>query len=311
MAGFALGAISSLVAFLLVILAVVADAGCVQFFQRLLAGHSGHASLVAGIALGIAMLALERILRILVVIELGGFPVFFGVAALALVAELALVAFFLVILAVARHARRQEILFVQRLCRQMAGIAFHLLVLVEQDILGVLVVIEMYFLPATVVMAGFAFFPVASLVPLRLIVLAVAGITLFRSLLESLVKFEGLVKMAFLAFDIRMFAARQLEFGLFVIEGGFLPVLCVMAAAAIKAELAFVHIVLLMAGVAFGWRLAIFQLGFVATLALGGLVFVFENETGLVVLERILVEDDYLGIAALVVGMAGAALFIL
>lgn len=47
-----------------------------------------------------------------------------------------------------------------------------------------------------------------------------------------------------------------------------------------------------------------------ATLAFGCFVFVFEDKAGLVVFEARFVEYDYLGIAALVVGMAGAAIFV-
>lgn len=112
-------------------------------------------------------------------VELVSLPTLLGMTALAFFAKLALMAFFLVILAMASHALHRQVLFVQWFRRQMAGIAFHLLVLVAKHIFGFLVVIEMYFLPAAVVMAGFAFLSIASLVALGLVILAMAGITLF------------------------------------------------------------------------------------------------------------------------------------
>lgn len=53
--------------------------------------------------------------------------------------------------------------------------------------------------------------------------------------------------MTLVAFNIRVFSTGQLEFGFLVVESGFFPILCVMTAAAIKAELAFMNIILLMA----------------------------------------------------------------
>jgi len=117
MASFALAPVFAIVNFFLVIFAVATDTGRLKLHQRFHVCCSGHATLVTSIAFGIAMFAFKRVLCIFVVIEIGGFPAFFGVATLALFAQLVLMAFFLVILKMASHALHRQILFVQGLCR--------------------------------------------------------------------------------------------------------------------------------------------------------------------------------------------------
>ena len=108
MAGFALVAEFTLMAFFLIILAVAGDTSLLHLEFGL---GSGYAALVASVTLGVTMLTLERILGILVMVEAGIFPALFIVAAFALLAQAARVAFLLVILAVASHAIRRQFLF--------------------------------------------------------------------------------------------------------------------------------------------------------------------------------------------------------
>ena len=87
----------------------------------------------------------------------------------------------------------------------MALVTFHRLMLAAKGKMSVPVVIKAHFLPSPVVMAGSALCSIASLVPLVLVVLAVAPDAIFRSALEFL------VDMTFLAFDIGMLATDQTE----------------------------------------------------------------------------------------------------
>lgn len=70
-----------------------------------------------------------------------------------------------------------------------------------------------------------------------------------------------------------------------MVKAGFLPILRIMAVAAIKAKLAFMHIILTVAGITFGWSLAIFCLWLVATLAFCGAMFIFKDKACFVMLE--------------------------
>jgi len=140
MTSLALVAVIPLVAFFLVIFAVASDTSRLQ----LLSGCSaGYAFLVASLALGIAVFALKWILGVLVVIEIGGFPALVIVATLAFLAQTSAMAFFLIILAMARHTRHRQFLFIQvPLAGQVAVVALHRLMLAAQGKMGILVVIK-------------------------------------------------------------------------------------------------------------------------------------------------------------------------
>src|SRR4030065_337087 len=131
--------------------------------------------------------------------------------------------------------------------------------LAAQGQMGIFVVIKHYFPPAPVVMAGFTLGSIAALVPLILVVLAVASDAFFRSTRVFL------VGMALFAGNVGMFAADQGKFCLFMIEAGFLPVLRVMAVSAIGAKFAFVHVILDVTDVTFGRRIPIFCLWVIVT----------------------------------------------
>src|SRR6266571_818466 len=184
-AGLALLAVAALMSLLVVILAVTADAGLRQLFHRRLAAHP---ALVTGLALGILVLVAQRVLGVLVVIKIGRLPRLLVVAALALVAERTLVPLLVVVLPVAGDAFARQVLAVERLVGSVALVALGIVVLAVQRILGVLVVIEAYFLPAPVVVAGLALDAVAALVAFLLVDLLMARVTVLRRILVFLVE---------------------------------------------------------------------------------------------------------------------------
>ena len=141
MARFALVAVTSFVGFLLIILAVTSNAGNLQFLLG--RSRAGYAALVASIALGIAVLALKRILGVLVVIKIGRFPAFIIVATLALLAQASLMAFCLVILAMTGHTSHWQFLFIQvPLAGQVAFVTLHRLMLAAKVKMSIPVVIK-------------------------------------------------------------------------------------------------------------------------------------------------------------------------
>lgn len=203
MARFAFAAVISFMAFFLIIFAVTSNTGTFQFLPG---RRAGHATLVASLAFGIAMLTLKRILCILVMIEIGRFPAFIIVATLALLAQASLMAFCLVILAMARHTSHRQFLFIQvPLARQMAVVTLHRLMLAAKVKMSISIVIKAYFLPVLVGMAGLALGSVAPLVTLVLVVLAVTPDAFFRGALVFL------VGVTLLAGNIGMLAADQTE----------------------------------------------------------------------------------------------------
>lgn len=175
--------------------------------------------------------------------------------------------------------------------------------LVAKHIAGIGIVVEAQLLPALVSVAFLALDAVATLVGLLLVNLLVAGVAFERGV------FVSPVEMTFLAFHIFMLTADEREVGFFVIEGCFLPVLFAMATGAFFAQLPLVYIVFLVAGVAIGWRFPVFFPGLVTALALHFLVQVpaLQLEIGLGMVKFPGVEYHYMGIAAHMVSMAGAA----
>lgn len=269
-------AVAALVAFFVVILAVARDAGGLHLQFR--GFGAADATLVAGVALGILVLVAQGKIGF-VMVEFGFFPVTFVMAALALFTEVATMAFFLVILLMAGEAfGRQFRLIDISLFRQVAGVALGLAVLTLQGIFGVLVMIEVDLLPPLVVVAGLALDAVTTLVTFFLVDLLVAAVTGQGRLLV------GLVLVTFLALDVEVFAADQLELGFFVIEGGFRPLLLVVAVLALAAEMALVTLFVvnfLVAVIAQLGRLTVFALGQVAALALAFLVGAEQLEVSL------------------------------
>src|SRR4030066_8540 len=177
--------------------------------------------------------------------------------------------------------------------------------LAAQVKMGIFVVIKAYFLPAPVVMAGFALGSIAAFVPLVLVVLAVASDAFFRSTRVFL------VGMALFAGNVGMFAADQGKFCLFMIEAGFFPVLRVMAVSAIGAKVAFVHVILDVTDVTFGRRIPIFCLWLMATRTFGRFMFILKNIIRFVMIEPEPVEFRNLRIPSLMLGMAITAFLFL
>lgn len=92
--------------------------------------------------------------------------------------ELATVPLFLVILLMASHALGGQLLLIQQsFLRQVAGIALGLAMLALEGISGVLIMKEFNLLPTLVVVAGLAFIPIASFVPLVLVNCLVTAMT--------------------------------------------------------------------------------------------------------------------------------------
>lgn len=177
--------------------------------------------------------------------------------------------------------------------------------LATQVKISIPVVIKANLLPALVVMAGLALGSITPLVPLVLVVLAVtANARFFGSRVF-------LVGMTLLAHDIGMLAADQMEICLFMIKAGFLPIFCIMAVAAIIAKLAFVHILLAVAGVTFGRCLAIFCLWLVAIRTFRKFMFIIKDKICFVVLEADPVKFRNPCIPPLVFGMAITAFLFL
>lgn len=92
-----------------------------------------------------------------------------------------------------------------------------------------------------------------------------------------------------------------------MVENNLFPIRCGMAGRAGLAEVAFVYVIFSMAGRAFRWCIPIFDLGFVAGLALGFLgvaVGSCEGETCLSVVEGGLVDRCDVFFSPLMLGMA-------
>ena len=116
------------------------------------------------------VLAQQRILGLLVMVEQDFFPVPFGVAGFALRPIVTLV---FVVLGMARVTGHLQLVLVN-IALVAGGTFSRWTVFAEQGILGFLVVIKQDFLPALFVMARFALRPKGALV---LVVLGVAGST--------------------------------------------------------------------------------------------------------------------------------------
>ena len=123
MASLALVAVISFMAFFLINFAVASGTGQLQLFPG---RCTGYTIFVASLAFRVLVLALKGILGILVMVKTGRFPVLVIVAALTFLAQATLMAFLLIVLAMARHAFRRQFLFIQvSLGRQMAVVAPH------------------------------------------------------------------------------------------------------------------------------------------------------------------------------------------
>jgi hypothetical protein len=224
------------------------------------------------------MLTQQREFGLLVVIEQDFFPVTLDVATLALGTEVTLV-HLVVILFVARHTSRLQLVFVQ--IALVATYALDLFMFTVQRILGLLGVIKQNFLPIALGMAAFALRTEVALVYL-VIILLVAGHASHLQLV-----FVQIALVAAYAFQRRAVFAEQREFGLLlVIEQDFFPIALGMASLALAAEFALVHlvIVLLMARAAQFGRVFVLLVD-VTLVALHVIVLAQQLEVSLVVVE--------------------------
>ena len=286
------------------LLVVLAVTGC-AFPLQLEHGLAGReAAPVAALALGALVLVAQRVLGIPVMIEVDGLPAFFVVAGFALVTQATLVAFFLVVPFMAGNTFARQLGLVDgAFFRKVAAVALGGLVLAAQCIVRVDVMVEAQLSPGPVAVATFALDPVIALVAFILVVLPVTADAIARSALVAA------IDMTFLAFHLGMLAADELKPGLFMIEAVILPVPFDMATDAFFAQLALMHIVLSVAGVAIRWRLAKFLLAaLVAGDTLYFTVLIAQRKVGLGMVEGLFVEDHDLRLASLMLGMTDTAL---
>ena len=165
-------------------------------------------ALVAAVALGISMIALEGVRRVAIVLKEQRLPIPFGVAAFAL---LAVPAFVLVVFLVARDAVDRGFVLIE--LSLMAGVAGGRDMPSPQRIFRVKVVVECDGLPVVLSMTRFAFLSVR---PFVLVDFFVTGIAFHRRILE------GRREVAFLTFCGGVFP-HQGEARLVMVERRLLP----------------------------------------------------------------------------------------
>ena len=192
---------------------------------------------MAGVALGCNVLAQQRIFGVLVMIELGGFPLLLAVASRTFLAQSALMN---IILAVARNTSSGCFLFVER--PLVASQAFHRFMLAQQLEFGFVVMVELDVSSRLSVWQVSHFLPYC---PLCLSTLMASHTFMRRTFIAAR------VSMAFAAFHFYVFATES-KAGLFetVIEFCFLPITLVMAAFTIGAQATLVLIILAMTVIA-------------------------------------------------------------
>ena len=194
---------------------------------------------MTGAALRLCVLAAQRILGLPIMIEDRNAPILLDMAVLALVAKPALVSLLVIVLAMARNTSALELVSIE--IASMAARALGQPMLATQWILGIAIVIEADGLPFTVDVAALALLAEASLVPVLLVILSVAGHAARGRTLEL-----G-VLVTITAADVLVLAGKR-EVRLAVIEGRVLPAGIAMAVGAVVAELALVRVVLAMTG---------------------------------------------------------------
>ena len=184
-------------------------------------------------ALGINVLAEQRVFGFLVVVENDFFPTLVVVTGLALWTEFSLVPFLLVVvLFVTGNAIHLELVLVDVALVTLD--TFDIVMLSAQRKFCFLVMIKRNFFPAALDMAGFALGAEFPLVPFLVIVLLVAGDTFLLELI--------LVQVALVAFDALRFLvfAQQRILGLVVVEDGLFPAFRVVTGLAFGTEFALV-----------------------------------------------------------------------
>jgi len=243
---------------------------------------------------GRTMFPRQREFGFLVVIERNLFPAALDVAAFALRSETALV---LVVFLVTRQTIHLQLVFIQ--IAFVAADAFHFMVFSQQRIFGLFVMIENDLFPALDVMASLALRPEGTLV---LVVFFVTGVAFFWRV------FIFVVDMAFGALDVDMLVdQREMRFA--VIEVSGLPVLLLMTIRALRSQRTFMFIVLLMTGIAGGWRFAEFLFRGMTVLAQDFFfqVSALQQKTGGGMVEFGGIKFGDFRIAAFVLGMASIA----
>lgn len=160
-----------------------------------------------------------------------------------------------------------------------------------------LVVIVFGFFPLIAAVAAIALFAVTT--PMD-VVATMAGKTLHRRILIPLVRMAGGADDLFMSIDERKIGGAVVEFALGPGGGG-------MAVGALLTEIALVDILLFVTIDAQAGRFAPGLVLFVAAVALDTFMRAVQGIVGLGVIEKFFVEQDDLGITALMVGMARTA----
>lgn len=176
----------------------------------------------------------------------------------------------------------------------MAAVAIRCRMRSAQCEMGITCVIERGFFPAAFVVALLTFIAVSTAVH---IIEAVAGHAGFRRIFIALAGVTGCT------IDL-LVTTLQRELGFIVIESRLFPGRRVMAGRTFLAECTAVAIILAVTAETFAFCLAKFLALLVTTVAGDIRVLAFELEIGSGVIERVAVETEDIGVAALVIGVA-------